>query len=634
VVTAVRDIEGQEDQWSRMHSLEHVTYRDGAEERVFDIISAAKDISSTSDELADQAATWAERYHLSTARANVLRGFRFSPGTVALEIGAGCGAITRYLGEQCAQVDALEPVLSRARAARERVRDLDHVKVFVGSLPDIPALPTYDLVVVVGVLEYIGGGAADLEAQRAFLHQVQEVLRPGGTMILAIENKLGVKYLAGAGEDHTGRVYDSVEGYPAGTIARTFSRAELDVLLCGAGLAPQFFSAFPDYKLPRALLADQLYGTVPALAWRIPQFPSPDRVGRWSKAMNEERLWRSLVQDGVGGNFGNSFVVAATKPGPSRAPADTELWPTEQLAAFYQPDRRVKYATETRVLLRDGDVVFQRRPLRHSSDAGTPSTPPPASENSLVHGRDLLELMEEADDQELVLLLKQWVEVADRVAGNSETYQADLLPHNLVRSEEGNLWVIDEEPSPWPFTRPEALARGALITTWKLACRTPPSRWPGPTFGDAVLHLGELLGLEAADGWLDTAVDIEARLQTEMLVRTGWDMRAPSQEESIRRGLRATLAMPLTELPLGNRDHEELALHRQWLDQALEAHALALQAIQSAEFGCETAVAQRDAALTTLRNVQTSHSWRLTEPIRRLAGASSRLRARAAGQAR
>jgi hypothetical protein len=204
----------------------------------------------------------------------------------------------------------------------------------------------------------------------------------------------------------------------------------------------------------------------------------------------------------------------------------------------------------------------------------------------------------------------------------------------LVQSDEGNLWVIDEEPSPWPFSRPETLARGALITAWKLACRTLPSRWPGPTFGDAVLHVGGLLGLDAADGWLDTAVDIEAKLETEMLVRTGWEMRAPSQEESIRRGLRETLAMPLSELPLGTRDHEILALHRQWLDQALSAHALALQAVQTAEVGRDDALRERDAALTTLRNVEASHSWRVTEPIRGLARASSRLRARAASAAR
>ena len=51
------------------------TYRDGAEERVYGVIRDATDLSSMSDQLAAQATSWAERYHLATSRANLLRPF-------------------------------------------------------------------------------------------------------------------------------------------------------------------------------------------------------------------------------------------------------------------------------------------------------------------------------------------------------------------------------------------------------------------------------------------------------------------------------------------------------------------------------------------------------------------------------
>ncbi len=124
---------------------------------------------------------------------------------------------------------------------------------------------------------------SDLTPQREFLRTIETVLKPGGTLILAIENRMGVKYLAGAGEDHTGRVYDSIEGYPVGTVARTFSRTELGGLLSGAGLSPTFYQAFSDYKLTRVVMSDALLDEEPALAWRLPQFPSEDRVGSFSQ---------------------------------------------------------------------------------------------------------------------------------------------------------------------------------------------------------------------------------------------------------------------------------------------------------------------------------------------------------------
>jgi len=77
---------------------------------VLEILRGATDLSSSSDELVAQAASWPEMYHLNPARANVIRPLELSAQDTVLEIGAGCGAITRYLGEQCGAVDAIEPM--------------------------------------------------------------------------------------------------------------------------------------------------------------------------------------------------------------------------------------------------------------------------------------------------------------------------------------------------------------------------------------------------------------------------------------------------------------------------------------------------------------------------------------------
>src|SRR5687767_8145820 len=131
-------------------------FRDGAEARVLELIQESKDLNALSDELEQKAVTWPERYHLSPDRANILRGLRLAQSDRILEIGSGCGAITRYLGETCDLVDAVEPDADRARVGRARVRDLPNVMVHVADLDEIPDRSFYDVAIVTGVLEYVG----------------------------------------------------------------------------------------------------------------------------------------------------------------------------------------------------------------------------------------------------------------------------------------------------------------------------------------------------------------------------------------------------------------------------------------------------------------------------------------------
>ena len=101
-----------------------------------------------------KSGTGRRRYHFSPIRSNLLRPLRIRPGMRVLEIGCGTGAITRWLGEQHAQVVAIEGNIRRARAAAVRCEGLASVEIVAGTLDDVPPDALFDLVVVVGVLEY------------------------------------------------------------------------------------------------------------------------------------------------------------------------------------------------------------------------------------------------------------------------------------------------------------------------------------------------------------------------------------------------------------------------------------------------------------------------------------------------
>lgn len=222
----------------RVLSEGSVDYHDGAEATLLRIVRSCEDRSSLSDELRALATDWPTEYHTSPARPNVLRAVDLPADARILEIGAGCGAVTRYLAETCRYVDALEPMAARAAVVAERTRECDNVNVMVGTVDDLHEVGPYDAVVINGVLEYVGGCTdSDRDEKQAFLTRTRSLLASGGVVLCAIENRLGAKYVVGAPEDHTGIPWDGVEGYTRRGPARTFTRAELEALFRDAGFA-------------------------------------------------------------------------------------------------------------------------------------------------------------------------------------------------------------------------------------------------------------------------------------------------------------------------------------------------------------------------------------------------------------
>ena len=413
------------------------TYSDGVEDRLFEVLMAQDDLRSTNSRLATLAEGMVEEYHLDPARANIVRGLDIPADARVLEIGAGLGAVTRYLGERAAIVDAIEPSFARARVARARTRDLPGVEVLVGEHSDVPDEPIYDVIVVVGVLEYTGAGTPSPEPYVDFLAKLGRCLRPGGTLAVAIENKIGVKYLVGAPEDHTDVLFDSIEDYPAGSRARTFARRELEQLFVAAGLIPEVRIAFPDYKITRAVMdADALTGEAPELLYSLPTFPSRDMYTQRPPLADEGRVWRTLVQAGLGAETGNSFLVLAGKGTPQT------LWPDDLAAVYYSQGRREAYSFEKKVLRDDAGLRIVRARIG-DADPSMVFQFTEATER-LIPGSTVQDVAVGATAAETVSLLQAWrTELTARFGGLS-ALPVDLVPGNFIVRADGGLERSEE----------------------------------------------------------------------------------------------------------------------------------------------------------------------------------------------
>ena len=295
-------------------------WRDGSEDAVIGILRGTVDRSSASDELAAHISDWPTRYHFGRARTNLLQPLNLTGGLRVLDVGAGTGVMSRFAAEQGASVVAVEGDARRAEAAMLRCADLNldlhqDVDVRHGSVDDIDASDgPFDVVLCIGVLEYAGDDPA------GFLGRLAGHLSPGGVLVLAIENRFGLTYWLGGAEDHLGRPWVGLEGYPASVATaetatvRTHGRRELVGLLSGVGLGVQrWLAPWPDYKLPTAILADRIHNEPDAVDLVDQLVGAPlDRSRMAGTFTGDERaVHRGMLQSGLGVDLANSFLVVA-----------------------------------------------------------------------------------------------------------------------------------------------------------------------------------------------------------------------------------------------------------------------------------------------------------------------------------
>ena len=128
----------------------------------------------------------------------------------ALDLGCGWGAAALALADICGQVVAMDATWERVHFLDIRRRQQGVSNLYPIHGGDTLTFPFpdgyFDLVTLVGVLEWFGESYPDLPpraAQLRALCNLGELLKPGGYLYIGIENRLGYDYLMGR-PDHNG----------------------------------------------------------------------------------------------------------------------------------------------------------------------------------------------------------------------------------------------------------------------------------------------------------------------------------------------------------------------------------------------------------------------------------------------
>lgn len=346
------------------HGAKPFTYSDGdaAENHIAKVMAEATDRSLASRELTRAIEGWASLYHLTFRRSYLLRPVEhLLRGASVLELGAGCGAITRYLGETAKTVTALEGSPRRAGIVASRCRDLDAVMVVNDTIQDLELTEKFDVVTLIGVLEYartFGPGGRRPEVE--ILKKALSFLKPGGRLLLAIENQLGLKYFAGAPEDHLGLPFFGIHDLYTGKTAVTFGRKELLGLLDTAGFRTvEQLVPLPDYKIPVTVLYPASLEDDPPLDLTplVRASYRGDHQKASSHCFSLEAATGPVVRNGLLKDLcGSLFFVAS--PAADNPACDPDLF-----AAHYGHGRAAEFVKETLFRKTDGEIRVSRRYL-------------------------------------------------------------------------------------------------------------------------------------------------------------------------------------------------------------------------------------------------------------------------------
>jgi GT2 family glycosyltransferase/SAM-dependent methyltransferase len=503
---------------------DYIDYSDGAasENYLAQVFSRAGNLRSDSLGLLEHIRDWPSQYHLSPLRANLLRFLPLPSGARVLELGSGCGALTRYLGETLPSVIAVEGSRSRAALTRRRCQDLPQVTVLAANFQDLHFSEPFHLVTLIGVLEYAalyGQGSGDPFLH--LLHAAHNHLTDHGVLILAIENQLGLKYFAGAPEDHLGRPFVGLEGYSDHRTPRTFGRLELLRLLNRAGFQDyQLLLPFPDYKLPTVVVNAALASAEAASAYNLADWcrqPSEDHYQERRYLFNEHLALAQVAANGLLADHAPSFLVLAYKQPLSQKSMIPPLpWVCQKLNILRHPRFR------TRTVLVDADnapAVLKERLSDTPEDLHLPfaqvlQTRADYLTRSSSLAFSMLQALHATSSAEesFMALLRRWHEFLlgrQLPDGCLPPWLLDCIPENLLVDDQNVLHYIDAE---WHWAEPIALLwvllRG-LRNFWE---RYLPwlkrLSWPGPIadrdfFAHCLARLKVPCSLEEMHRWLE-----------------------------------------------------------------------------------------------------------------------------------
>ncbi len=169
--------------------------------------------------------------------------------------------------------------------------------------------PEYDIAVWIRRIE-------ECAYPEQVLNALYKITKPNATLLLAFNNRFGIRYFCGDRDPYTNRVFDSIENYRKVVMnqadllsGRMYDKARISELLTQSGFINQVsYSVFPGLDDPRLIFSDTYTPNEELNVRCIPIYNYPDTV-----FLEEEYLYSGLIKNDLFHKMANAYLIICRK---------------------------------------------------------------------------------------------------------------------------------------------------------------------------------------------------------------------------------------------------------------------------------------------------------------------------------
>ena len=244
--------------------------------------------------------TYEYHYFLSPIRHNLFNWYPFNEQGSLLEIGSSYGQLTSLFIEKVGKVVAVEDGESKAEIISNRA---PKAKVIVSDFDDMDVDDKFDYIILCNVFEYARSFMDSENPYEDYLRYLKTFLKEDGVILIAISNRLGLKYFSGFKEEHSNQFFTGIDGYDEPSDFETFTKHELIDIIQSSGFSNyKFFYPYPDHAFPNEISTDEFIN-------KKPYHESSEYFNERSNLFREDKLNQTLARDNLSQFFSNSFLV-------------------------------------------------------------------------------------------------------------------------------------------------------------------------------------------------------------------------------------------------------------------------------------------------------------------------------------